>query len=790
MKINISKSWPALSFWLVSIYCTNTLSAHAADSIAIRNIYVNTDKQLVVEFDNSAHINPSAPQVLDYPGEKHDIILEFSNTSFAVGKVPRAKAVLDELTKIFPSINSIAYAASNDATRARIRLSISKDITTHPTLVKIDQDVAIVNLDLPPQAGSESNKEIANAPATATTTTTVITAAPPITTTPVIAAAPPVTTTPVIAATTPVTTTPVIAATTQATTPVSEQPTATPVSSEDKQPAETGENTGGAKPAPIATTNPAVSTTPSGLTSKTMHGIKGAWQSSLKAGSGLGKFANLFGSKKQVVPSEQTGPQEPSKQNGSPVSSEPVSTTPVADNNISPIAAPPTTTPAPATETISPTAAPPTTTPAPATETISPTAAPPTTTPAPATETVSSTVPSTTNTSTTVQPKPDTTPSSIPAPKALPAAIDNTDNTASATTPALAPAPDVSLSTNTDARKLDLPRIVVQPQEAAESQQIKNDLITPLKPDEVKPEQKSVPSAVNTPEIAPPLTTKTIEGDPTVTADLKTGFSKANDKAQKESKESAAPQIASAVPSDFTGNLPAKETGKTVTRVELKSMTAHNGGKDYFPPTASTNEKAEPIYTEETLKHYNEAVRFHLAGKLPEAVAEYHAALAGNPRMEEAHSNLGLIFNQQNKYDQAMAEFHKALAINPKDAITFNGIGAAMRAQKNMLAAVKNWQTALSLDPNLASAHYNLGTAYELDKDLERALTEYKLAVKCDDKLGEAYYHMGLILQKMDNRPLALEQFKQAVKVSAQADYSQDAKHRVNLLSQKKNINM
>jgi tetratricopeptide (TPR) repeat protein len=73
-----------------------------------------------------------------------------------------------------------------------------------------------------------------------------------------------------------------------------------------------------------------------------------------------------------------------------------------------------------------------------------------------------------------------------------------------------------------------------------------------------------------------------------------------------------------------------------------------------------------------------------------------------------------------------------------------------------------------------------------MDKDLEKALTEYKVAVKCDDKLGEAYYHMGLILEKMNNRSLALEQFKQAVKVSSEADYSQDAKHRMNMLSQKK----
>jgi Tfp pilus assembly protein PilF len=182
---------------------------------------------------------------------------------------------------------------------------------------------------------------------------------------------------------------------------------------------------------------------------------------------------------------------------------------------------------------------------------------------------------------------------------------------------------------------------------------------------------------------------------------------------------------------------------------------------------------------------YNEAVKAHLAGKLPEAIAAYKDALAANPELAEAHSNLGLIYNQQHKYELAVSEFQRALAVNPKDAITYNGIGAALRAQKDLPGAIKNFQTAVSLDPKLATAHYNLGVAYELQRDYDRSLNSYEQAIKCDYRLGEAYYRMGMILEKRHRNDDARAKFKAALKASENADYSADARQRLALLESK-----
>lgn len=186
----------------------------------------------------------------------------------------------------------------------------------------------------------------------------------------------------------------------------------------------------------------------------------------------------------------------------------------------------------------------------------------------------------------------------------------------------------------------------------------------------------------------------------------------------------------------------------------------------------------------ESVKRYNEAVQFHLAGKLNDAIAAYKAAIQFDPALAEAHSNLGLIYNQQHNYAMALSEFRKALAIQPKDAITYNGIGAALRAQRDLEGAIKNWETAVSYDPQLATAHYNLGTAYEIEKQYDKAMESYQQAVNNDYRLGEAYYRMGLIAERKKQRQVAIKNFRDAVKASGTAEYSEDARQRLNFLSQ------
>lgn len=277
------------------------------------------------------------------------------------------------------------------------------------------------------------------------------------------------------------------------------------------------------------------------------------------------------------------------------------------------------------------------------------------------------------------------------------------------------------------------------------------------------------------------IQTTTVSGNPAA--------SESGTTASTSSAQQPASDVSASKPAD-TSAAAAASSSEGSTTGEAKDATAKPADQvaSVTPAvgvTAGTSEDTKHQYAE-AVRHYNQGYELHKSQKLTAAIAEYQAAIAANPSLSQAYSNLGMIYNQQHNYKDALTEFRKALAIDPKDAITYNGIGAALRAQKDMLGAIKNWQTAVSIDPKLATAHYNLGTAYEIQKDYDKALDCYRQAVKNDYRLGEAYYRMGLILQKRNNLEEALEQFNKALKVSSKAEYSQDAHQRIAILNEKK----
>ena len=55
-----------------------------------------------------------------------------------------------------------------------------------------------------------------------------------------------------------------------------------------------------------------------------------------------------------------------------------------------------------------------------------------------------------------------------------------------------------------------------------------------------------------------------------------------------------------------------------------------------------------------------------MPGRLPDAIAQYEAALRINPDLAEAHSNLGnILFQPPGRLPDAIAHFEAALRIDP-----------------------------------------------------------------------------------------------------------------------------
>ncbi|MGA7382829.1 MAG: tetratricopeptide repeat protein [Terriglobales bacterium] len=160
-------------------------------------------------------------------------------------------------------------------------------------------------------------------------------------------------------------------------------------------------------------------------------------------------------------------------------------------------------------------------------------------------------------------------------------------------------------------------------------------------------------------------------------------------------------------------------------------------------------------------------------GQLPQAIAEYQAALRIEPDYAEAHSNLGFALAQiPGRLPQAIAEYRAALRLRPSLADTHDYLGIALAQTPSQLpAAIAEYQAALRFNPNHAEAHYNLGSALAQMGRLPEAIAEFQAALRIHSDDAEAHNNLGVVLAQTGRLPEAIAEFQAALRI--QPDYAE-----------------
>jgi Tfp pilus assembly protein PilF len=137
------------------------------------------------------------------------------------------------------------------------------------------------------------------------------------------------------------------------------------------------------------------------------------------------------------------------------------------------------------------------------------------------------------------------------------------------------------------------------------------------------------------------------------------------------------------------------------------------------------------------------------AGKVPEAIKEFEAALRIAPNAGEAHLNLGYIYFRQRRNKEAISHFQQALKISPLLAPEcHNNMGAAYRELGRDQEAVQEFQLAIQARPIFARPYANLGIQYEKKGEIEKAISYLEKATELDPELAEAYFHLTQLYEK------------------------------------------
>jgi tetratricopeptide (TPR) repeat protein len=159
-----------------------------------------------------------------------------------------------------------------------------------------------------------------------------------------------------------------------------------------------------------------------------------------------------------------------------------------------------------------------------------------------------------------------------------------------------------------------------------------------------------------------------------------------------------------------------------------------------------------------------------IPGRLPDAIAEYQAALQIDPDLPATHYNLGLALSRlPDRTPDAMAEYKAALRMDPHLAEAHYGLGTALLKMKGGLAeAIAELEATLKLDPNHVNAHVDLGVALsQVPGRLPDAIAEFETALKINPGSFEAHCNLGDVLEQMPGRlPDAISEYETALQIN------------------------
>ncbi|MBM3313396.1 tetratricopeptide repeat protein, partial [candidate division WOR-3 bacterium] len=111
--------------------------------------------------------------------------------------------------------------------------------------------------------------------------------------------------------------------------------------------------------------------------------------------------------------------------------------------------------------------------------------------------------------------------------------------------------------------------------------------------------------------------------------------------------------------------------------------------------------------------HFNYAFELRARGDIAGAIAEYRKAIALDPSMALAYSNLGALLQSRGELDEAESLYRKTIELRPNYALAWNNLGIVRYKQGDGTGAVQAFRRAIALKPDDAGAIYNLGRVYQ-----------------------------------------------------------------------------
>jgi tetratricopeptide (TPR) repeat protein len=159
--------------------------------------------------------------------------------------------------------------------------------------------------------------------------------------------------------------------------------------------------------------------------------------------------------------------------------------------------------------------------------------------------------------------------------------------------------------------------------------------------------------------------------------------------------------------------------------------------------------------------YYQNGLKLHGAGRLPEAEQAYRQVLAVQPAHADAMHMLGVLASQCGRPQAALACLDQAIALKPSVALFHVNRAGALLALRQLDQAEAACRDALRLKRNCAEAYQVLGHVQcDLNRP-EEAIVAYREALRLKPDLPDLHNNMGLALRlggRLEDAVVALRQ--------------------------------
>jgi tetratricopeptide (TPR) repeat protein len=161
-----------------------------------------------------------------------------------------------------------------------------------------------------------------------------------------------------------------------------------------------------------------------------------------------------------------------------------------------------------------------------------------------------------------------------------------------------------------------------------------------------------------------------------------------------------------AIAEDYYGD---PERARGLRRANPDNAQEPTPGQTIFIPFT---ERERTAYAEraEARAPYNRGLELARAGQYPDAILEFEAALAHDPRLARAHYNLGLVYQRAGQPRRAVSSLEKASELAPSADYRY-AFGLALHEVGEMGRAERAFRSALELDPGHLASLYALARA-------------------------------------------------------------------------------